>query len=147
FLGMEKEIKLGSVVSGEMTLEFEGEQLTAGVPVWMVADDGSKVPLPVGDYPIEEGKTLVVTTEGMVAEVKEAATEIPNEEAKMNDDAQMAEIASAIKSIMIKYTADEDKNNKRFEALEAKLKSQEEVIATQKQTITELSKEPAAKPV
>ena len=147
FLGMEKEIKLGSVVSGDMTIEYEGETLGAGVAAWIMADDGTKVPLPAGDYPTEDGKTIVVTTDGMIAEVKEAAAAMPNEEAQMNDDAQMAEIASAIKSIMIKYSKDAEATDERFKNLEAKLAAQEALITKQAETIVELSKEPAAKPV
>jgi hypothetical protein len=142
-----QQIKLGSVKSGDMTIEYEGETLGAGVAAWIMADDGTKVPLPAGDYPTEDGKTIVVTTDGMIAEVKEAAAAKPDAPAQMNDDAQMAEIANAIKSIMIKYKKDAEATEERFKTLETKLKAQDELIKKQEETIVELSKEPAAKPV
>jgi hypothetical protein len=83
----------------------------------------------------------------MIAEVKEAAAAKPDEAAQMNDDAQMAEIANAIKSIMIKYTKDAEATDERLKTLETKLKAQDELIKKQAETIVELSKEPAAKPV
>ena len=152
FMGMDKPepdtvIKLGSVVSGDMTIEFEGDELMAGIAVFVQAEDGTKVPLPVGDYPIEDGKTLVVTEEGMIREITDGAT--PTEDAPADlsggsDEAQMAEIASAIKSIMIKYSeeikADNEKTTLKLAEVETKL-------AEVSKSLLELSKEPAAKTI
>lgn len=136
------EVKLGSMklMDGSVTIEFEGEEMKAGDAIWVTADDGTKVPVPVGEHPMEDDTILVVTEEGIVGEIKPA--EAPAEEGapapvveaeqdgKVSNDAKIAsEIESAIKSILIKYTAQETK------------------ISDLENQIAELSKQPASKPI
>jgi len=136
------EIKLGSVMlaDGSVKIEFEGEEMKVGDAIWVVAEDGTKVPVPVGEHPLEEGTVLIVTVEGVVGEIKPAeapadetpapAVEAAGEDGKVSNDAKIAsEIESAIKSILIKYTA------------------QEQTISELKEQIAELSKQPASKPI
>lgn len=135
------EVKLGSMklMDGSVTIEFEGEEMKVGDAIWVTADDGTKVPVPVGEHPMEDGTILAVTEEGIVGEIKPAEPAAdPNapvdagepEGGKVSNDAKIAsEIESAIKSILIKYTAQETK------------------IATLENQIAELSKQPASKPI
>lgn len=135
----EAEIKLGSVMlaDGSLKIEFEGDALSKGASVWVTAEDGTKVPVPVGEHPLEDGTILVVTTEGVVEEIKPKMEEEPSpeqpmaqEDGKVSNDAKIAsEIESAIKSILIKY----GEQAAKIETLEAQL--------------TELSKQPASKPI
>lgn len=66
-----------------MTLEngttIEAESFDAGQSVFIVTDD-EKVPLPVGDYELEDGKVLVVAEEGVIAEIKDALEDEKKEE-------------------------------------------------------------------
>lgn len=132
----EEEVKvtLGSVklADGSLTLEFEGDVMTVGGSVWIMAEDETKVPAPVGEHALEDGTTLVVAEEGVIGEVKtiteEPKEEMASEDGKVSNDAKIAsEIESAIKSILIKYSEQE----KKIEALENQ--------------IVELGKEPASK--
>ena len=67
----------------QQTLEngtiIEAESFEAGQQVFVVSDE-ERVALPVGEYALEDGKTLVVEEEGMIAEIKEAAVEAEEEE-------------------------------------------------------------------
>jgi len=135
------EIKLGEVMlmDGSVKIEFEGDVLEAGKSCWVTAEDGTKVPVPVGEHPLEDGTILVVVTEGIVEEIKPAsepegepapAQDLGNEDGKVSNDAKIAsEIESAIKSILIKYS----EQSKQIETLQTQ--------------ITELSKQPASKPI
>ena len=138
------EIKLGSIktADGEVTIMYDGDTMAVGNPTWIEAEDGSKIPVPVGEHPLEDGSVLVVTEEGIVAEVMPAQapqTEEPVAQAQSqaNSDAEQAqEIANAIKSILVKYSE-----------MEAKVDS---VIAENvelKKQVLELSEQPASKPV
>ena len=135
------DVKLGSMklMDGSVTIEFEGEEMKAGDAIWVTADDGTKVPVPVGEHPMEDGSICIVEVEGICKEMKpaEPAAE-PNaavdagepESGKVSNDAKIAsEIESAIKSILIKYTAQESK------------------ISELENQIAELSKQPASKPI
>ena len=132
------EIKLGSIMllDGSVKIEFEGNTLAPDMAIWVVAEDGTKVPVPVGEHPLEDDTILIVTTEGIAGEIKPATTEEPapvveaEQDGKVSNHAKIAsEIESAIKSILIKYTAQETK------------------IATLENQIAELSKQPASKPI
>jgi hypothetical protein len=116
----EKEVKLGEIktADGTITIEYEGEELVAGVSAWINAEDDTRVPVPVGEHPLENGMVIVVTEEGLVAEVKEMVQEAPEQEAPAQEpmsetaknDAEIAkEIETAIKSILIKYSEMEKK--------------------------------------
>ena len=136
----QSEIKLGSIMlmDGSVKIEFEGDTLAPDMAIWVVAEDGTKVPVPVGEHPLEDGTILIVTPEGIVGEIKPATVEEETpapaveagEDGKVSNDAKIAsEIESAIKSILIKYTAQENK------------------IANLENQIAELSKQPASKPI
>lgn len=135
----EVEIKMGSIMlaDGSLKIEFDGETLSEGISCWVTADDGTKVPVPVGEHPLEDGTILVVEQEGIVKEIKPAMAEgepapvvEAQEDGKVSNDAKIAsEIESAIKSILIKYTAQEAK------------------IVELENQITELGKQPASKPI
>lgn len=141
------EIKLGSAMlaDGSLKIEWDGETLSEGLSVWVTADDGTKVPVPVGEHPMEDGTILVVEQEGIVKEIKPVAVEeevapvdaSSGEDGKVSNDAKIAsEIESAIKSILIKYTAQE-----------AKIEGLEKQTTELKEQIVEMGKQPSAKPL
>jgi len=144
----EQKVELGEIKTddGNVTIMFDGDALTVGGKVWVVAEDGTEVPLPVGDYALEDAKVLVVSEEGVVGEIKdvEAAAEEPAAEAAPAEmtaketDATARAIENAIKSIMIKYAED---NKKELEAFKAELK------ADYDSKIIELANQPSRKPI
>lgn len=141
-----QEIKLGSIKSadGSVVIEYDGESLMAGAGVYVVAEDGTKVGLPVGEYQLEDNTILVVSEDGKVGEVKPAeAPEEENAEAEMSEPNvpnavdQATSIENMIKSIMIKYTEDFD----------AKFKTMSDANVELKKQIVELSNQPSSKPI
>lgn len=142
------EVKFGAIMSADAQIkyEFDGDELMAGSNVFVTAEDGTQVPLPAGEYPLEDGRTLVVAEEGIVSEVLEA--QMPEEE--QAEPAQMAQpqtnniseeqagaIANAVKSVLIKYSEEQDA---KFELLKNELAETKEALLT-------LSKEPASNPI
>lgn len=142
----EVKTELGEIKSanGDVTIMFEGEEMKAGGKVWIVAEDDTEVPLPVGDYELDGGKILMVTEEGVIGEVKEPTTEEektpeqkPAEMTAKETTETATAIENAIKSIMIKYDAD---NKTVINELRAELK-------TANDKLVELSNQPARTPV
>ena len=137
----ENEIKLGEIMlaDGSLKIEYDGDTLMPEIACWVTAEEGTRVPVPVGEHPLEDGTILIVEQEGIVKEVKTAEVEVEDEPApvveaqedgKVSNDAKIAsEIESAIKSILIKYTA------------------QEQTITELKSQVDELGKQPASKPI
>jgi Mg2+ and Co2+ transporter CorA len=67
----EMKLENGTVVSAET---FE-----KGSEIFIVTDD-EKVAMPVGEYILEDGRLVVVSEEGMIADVREVSDEVPAEE-------------------------------------------------------------------
>jgi len=67
----EMKLENGTVVSAET---FE-----KGSEIFIVTDD-EKVALPVGEYILEDGRLVVVSEEGMIADVREVSDEVPAKE-------------------------------------------------------------------
>lgn len=87
----------------QMSLEngtvLEAEAFESGNEVFIVTED-ERVPVPVGEYQMEDGKILVVSEEGMIAEIKEAEVEEEVEAAvEYATKEELAEIRSMIEEI------------------------------------------------
>lgn len=146
----EVKVEFGSVktADGSLLIEYDGEELVAGINAWITAEDGTKVPVPIGEHPIEGDKIIIVTEDGVIGEVKDAMQEQPTDapaDAPMSEqaksDADVAkEIENAIKSILIKYESQE----KRIEEIETKFA---EVVKDNEVLKVALSEEPAQKPI
>lgn len=140
----EKKIELGEVKTsdGQTNIMFEGDTMQAGGRVWVVAEDGTEVALPAGEYELEGGMVLVVAEDGVIAEVKESMPmQEPQQPAEMTAkeaDATAKAIENAIKSIMIKYS---DETAKQIEQMKAELKADFD------SKLVELASQAAAKPV
>ena len=77
-VGLSEEVKLEQQALENGTV-IEADSFEAESEVFIVTDD-EKVALPVGDYQLEDGRILVVSDEGIIAEIKEAGEEEVEEE-------------------------------------------------------------------
>lgn len=85
-LGMEVKLAQMKLKDGVTVIEadaFEPEQ-----PVFIVNGE-ERVPMPVGDYELEDGMLLVVSGEGVIAEIKEVAVEEEAPEVEEEVEAQV----------------------------------------------------------
>lgn len=147
-LGMEVEAE--KVELAQMTLEngtvIEAEAFEAGAEVFIVTED-ERVALPVGEYELEDGNILVVTEEGVIAEIKSAeaeAEEAAEEEVEAEEEEkveaeyvtkeELAEVVSMIEEIKSMIEPKEE-----MSADEIGNAFTEELAAQEK---TELSEEP-----
>ena len=78
-LGME--VKLEQMMLADGMTVIEADSFDPEMAVVIVTEDEQKIPLPVGEYELEDGRILVVAVEGIIAEVKEAPAQ--EEEAPM----------------------------------------------------------------
>ena len=73
----EQKLENGTVVSAET---FE-----KGSEIFIVTDD-EKVAMPVGEYILEDGRLVVVSEEGIIADVREVSDEVPAKETKEGEE-------------------------------------------------------------
>ena len=143
-LGMEVKLEQMKLTDGVSILE--ADVFEAGNEVFIVTEDEQKIPLPVGEYELEDMRVLVVTEEGLIAEIKEAAAEEevkvqePEVEAVKPMEEEMAAEAAPKKTVesIIKETF-----FSKLEELQAENESLKAELAKQTAQPTEEAKEEA----
>jgi len=146
-LGMEVSLEQMKLMDGITILEADAFEMDN--EVFIITEDEQKIPLPVGEYELENGMILVVAVEGIIAEIKEAVVEeevAPEAEVEVEVEAEAAPVApSAKKTIesIVKETFFSEIEALKNENIELKAKlemlSKVEEVATE---ATELSEEP-----
>jgi len=79
YLGMEVKLAQMKLADGVTVLEFDS--LEVGKEVFIVNENGN-VPLPIGEYELEDGNILEVYEDGIIGEVKSKEEEQPPMEEK-----------------------------------------------------------------
>ena len=74
-LGMEVKLETMKLADGVTVLE--AESFEPEMEVFVVTEDEQKIPVPMGEYEMEDGRILVVEVEGLIKEVKEKMEEEP----------------------------------------------------------------------
>jgi hypothetical protein len=146
-LGMEVKLEQMKLIDGTTILEADAFEMDN--EVFIVTEDEQKIPVPVGEYELENGMILVVAVEGIIAEIKEAVveevapeTEAPEVEVEVEAEAAAPTAKKTIESI-VKETffseieALKTENNELKAKLE--LLSKVDVVTEE---VTELTEEP-----
>jgi hypothetical protein len=147
YLGMEVKLAQMKLADGVTILEFDS--LEAGKEVFIVSENGN-VPLPMGEYELEDGNILEVYEDGIIGEVKSKEEEQPpleEEEPAMPVEASV-EQPQAVKKV-IKSTI-EEQHFAEIEKLKAEiveLKSMIEQKEEVKEEVIELAQEEEVKPI
>jgi hypothetical protein len=152
-LGMEVSLEQIKLVDG-VTI-FEADAFEMDAPVFIVTEDEQKIPVPVGEYELEDGRILVVIEEGVIAEIKEMEEkeeeempEAPEAEVEVEEEAPVE--ASEVKTAP-KKTVESIVKETFFSEIEAlkneniELKAKLELLSKVNEVAveaTELSEEP-----
>jgi len=120
-------------------IQTDAEAFAVGVAVFVVNDEGEQIPLPDGEYTLQDGSMLVVA-EGAVTEVKEAEAEEPAVEAEEDKEEEMSEEPKEVEASSEVLTREEVAGMiaEALEATKAEFSSQ---IEERDAKITELSKQ------
>ena len=124
-------------------IQTDAEAFAVGVAVFVVNDEGEQIPLPDGEYTLQDGSMLVVA-EGAVSEMKEAEAEVEAEEEKeeeMSEEPKTEEVEAVEASSEV--LTREDVAGMIAEAIEATKAEFSSQIEERDAKITELSKQAA----
>jgi len=135
-LGME--VKLEQMMLADGVTILEADAFEAGMEVFIVTEDEQKIPLPVGEYKMENGFMLVVEEEGIIAsymeaapEEEEAPMEQPEAEVPVEAEAEVKTPKRVIESVVKEshFSAEEFEALKaEIVALKSQLESKDEVV-------------------
>lgn len=151
FLGMEKQeekvVKLAEQMKLDNGTVIEVDALEVGAAVAIVNEE-ERIPLPAGEYKLEDGRILVCTEDGVLAEIKDAEIETPEqeqveEEAPMMSEEPAKEIKKVVESTVKEtFFAEIEKLKAENEELKAKLTELSKVEVKEEVKEVELSEEP-----
>lgn len=83
-------IKYSVVKTDKAVLEYDGEELVAGMDVYVTDEEGSKVLAEDGEYVTEDNKTITVK-DGKVESIVDPVAEVDAEEEEKKEDEPMEE--------------------------------------------------------
>lgn len=130
-----KDVKLAERKLEDGVTVLEAESFEVGQTVNVKAEDGQLIPLPVGEYKLEDGMILVVEEEGIIAAMKEPEAEGTEPEAEEEVAASNKPSESPLPKSIVETVAKETKfSSEDKEALETK-------IVELEAKVTELTKE------
>jgi hypothetical protein len=150
-LGMEVKLETIKLIDG-ITI-FEADTFETDKEVFIVTEDEQKIPVPIGEYELEDGRIVVVVEEGIISELKEKADEVEeevieeeakSEEGYKEDEEEMKATPSAKKTIesIVKETffAEIEKLKEENIELKAKLEnlSKVEEVAVEATELSEV---------
>lgn len=148
-LGME--VKLETMKLADGITIFEADAFETDKEVFVVTEDEQKIPVPIGEYELEDGRILVVEVEGIIMEIKDAPTteEVAPEEAVAPEVPVEAEAVtpSAKKTIesVVKETFFAEIEKLTQENIE--LKAQIELLSKVEEVATEATELAEVKPI
>ena len=127
-----------AVLESGQEIMTDADAFAVGVSAFVVNDEGERIPLPDGDYQLQDGSMLVVA-EGAVAEMKEAQAEVEAEEEK-EEEMKAEEVTEEVQASSEVLTR-EAVEGMIAEAIEATKKEFSSQIEERDAKITELSKQ------
>ena len=140
------EVKLETMKLSDGVSMLEAESFEAGQPVFILTEDEQRIPLPVGEYELEDMRVLVVIEEGVIADVREAAepeveveVEAPEAEAPVVEE----EVAASTEAPQAKKIVESIVKESFFSEIEALKKENEELKAKLSAQTTEVAEEVA----
>ena len=135
------EVKLETMLLSDGVSMLEADVFEAGQPVFILTEDEQRIPVPVGEYELEDMRILVVIEEGVIAEVREAAE--VEEEVVEETPAVEEEVEAATETATPKKTIESIVKESFFSEIEALKKENEELKAQLSAQTPEVAEEVA----
>lgn len=135
------EVKLETMKLSDGVSMLEADVFEAGQPVFILTEDEQRIPVPVGEYELEDMRILVVIEEGVIAEIREAAQ--VEEEVEVEAPAVEEEVEAATETAAPKKTIESIVKESFFSEIEALKKENEELKAKLSAQTPEVAEEVA----
>ncbi len=128
---------------GELTLTYEGEELSVGLPIFVKTDDGD-VPAPDGEHALEGG-VFIKTEGGSIVEISEGEIEAADEEEiiieeKLSEDTKETESKESDEKFEEEIIEEEVVLEDKEEIIKAIAESVLPIIEELKEEIEEMKK-------
>ena len=145
-LGLNKDVEVKLEYQAKLTdgtiIVSSADDLVAGVDVSILAEDGTTMPLPVGNYETEDGTSFTVEEEGLVAEIAVVEEEEAEKEEDYKDEEEVEMNEEIVEEVVEPSEVEEARHPKKIKTTEEIEFNKEEVIeeigAVIKELLTEV---------
>lgn len=139
------EVKLETMKLADGVSMLEADSFEAGQPVFILTEDEQRIALPVGEYELEDGRILVVVTEGTIDTINDAPATEENPAEQATEPAEMPMSAEEEMSAepQAKKIIESITKESFFSEIEALKKENEELKAQIALSKTEVAEEVA----
>lgn len=140
-------MQFGTITTDKAVLSWDGdEDLKAGDKVYTENENGERKPAEAGDYKTDDGKVIIVDTDGVVVEIKDAEAEVADEGVEVVAEAEetteeVADDVDALKEENATLKARIEELERKIAELEEKNKTLEEDIDEATEAMVKLSKQ------
>tara|TARA_Y100001973_G_C5142742_1_gene303809 strand:+ start:570 stop:1151 length:582 start_codon:yes stop_codon:yes gene_type:complete len=127
---------------------LEAESFESGKEVFILSED-EKIPLPIGEYQLEDGRGLEVTEEGIISELNESYMEDEKEDEEKKKDEKEDDKEEMRYVTREEFRKEMDDLKKSIEEMKHYKDKEKDEMASQVATeiAVEMSNQPAAKPI
>lgn len=126
------EVKLAQMKLEDGVTTVEAEEFAPEYSIGIV-QEGGIVPMPVGEYTLEDGRVLVVAQEGIIAEVKDA--EMPAEEGNVEVEVEAEKEPAPAAPKRIVESVSKETFFEEIEKIRAEFTSQIETLKAEKEAL------------
>ena len=143
-LSAEEDVKLEyqSKLEDGTIIVSSADGLEAGVDISVLTEDGTTIPLPVGEYKTEDGVSFKVEEEGKVSEILEEEEETPEEEEARKEedykDEEEVEMEEIIEEVVEPSEVEEARHPKKIKTTEEIEFSKEDLINAVTEVVSEM---------
>lgn len=142
-LGLNKDVEVKLEYQAKLTdgtiIVSSADDLVAGADVSILAEDGTTMPLPVGNYETEDGTSFTVEEEGVVAEiavVEEEEARKEEEDYKDEEEVEMNE--EIVEEVVEPSEVEEARHPKKIKTTEEIEFSKEDLINAVTEVVSEM---------
>ena len=127
---------------------LEAESFETGKEVFILSED-EKIPLPIGEYQLEDGRGLEVTEEGIISELNESYMEDEKEDEEKKEDEKEDDKEEMRYVTREEFRKEMDDLKKSIEEMKHYKDKEKEEMSSQIATeiAVEMSKTPATEPI
>ena len=145
-LGMEVKLEQMMLVDGVTTIEFDVFEVGQSI---MIVNEEDRVPLPIGEYELQDGQLLKVLEDGIIGEIGAKQEEVEEPETPEVEEEVEMEVEKPVAKKVVESTvkethfSKEEKENleKEIEELKAKITELSKVEEEVEEVKVELSEE------
>ena len=126
-LGMEVKLEQRKMADGVTLIEADAFEMDN--EVFVITEDEQKIPVPIGEYEMEDGMILVVVEEGIIADFKDAELKEEEEAPVVEEEVVEEEVEAKNENIAPKKTIESVVKETFFSELEKLTKENTELKA------------------